>query len=151
MSLYFSTTPFLEQPPLGPNFLKNNLIRASSEGFRRYYRGYFVNKQDYLKLNIVPEGKAAWLSYEEYLELAWLFEAVDIPSEDPIAPDVGTPSAYADLYNFLVRVAGLTNLPRSQQSIHFNAFTLLRRGYTPNSAPKWVDGALGNKSLSENC
>ena len=81
-----------------------------------------MNKQDFLKLNAVPEGKEAWLSYENYLELERLFEAVDLPGQGDLDDN------YAALYDFLVRVAGL-ELPRSQAAIHANAFTLLRRGY----------------------
>lgn len=80
------------------------------------------NKQDFLELNVVPEGQAAWLSYEDYRALERLFEAVDVP--DPGKLDL----TYLALYDFLVRVAGLT-LPRDKAAIHFNAFTLLRRGY----------------------
>ena len=80
------------------------------------------NKQDFLELNVVPEGKAAWLNYEEYRELERLFEAVDVPGPGKLdAP-------YTALYDFLGRTADLT-LPRDKAAIHFNAFTLLRRGY----------------------
>ena len=80
------------------------------------------NKQDFLELNAVPEGKEAWLSYEDYLELERLFEAGDVPG--PGEPD----DTYLALYDFLIRRAGLT-LPKDKAAIHFNAFTLLRRGY----------------------
>jgi hypothetical protein len=83
-----------------------------------------MNKQAILELNAVPEGKAAWLNYENYLQLEQLFEAVEAPGQGSLDPK------YAALYDFLVKVAGLTlRLPRSQAAIHFNAFTLLRRGY----------------------
>lgn len=81
-----------------------------------------MKKQDFLKLNVVPEGKEAWLSYENYQELERLFEAVDVPGPGELD------DSYLALYDFLVRTAGLT-LPRDKASIHFNAFTLLRRGY----------------------
>ncbi len=81
-----------------------------------------MNKQDLLRLNVVPDGKAAWLSYEDYLELEQLFEAVELPGQNE------TDDRYVALYDFLVKVAGL-DVPNSQATIHANAFTLLRRGY----------------------
>ena len=81
-----------------------------------------MNKQDILKLNVVPEGREPWLDYESYLKLGQLFDAVNPPDQETID------SNYAVLYNFLVTVAGL-ELPMETTSIHFNAFTLLRRGY----------------------
>src|SRR5262245_4786633 len=81
-----------------------------------------MNKQDILKLNVVPEGKAPWLDYEEYIRLGQLFDAVSPPDQNVVD------SNYAALYDFLVTVAGL-ELPLETASIHFNAFTLLRRGY----------------------
>jgi hypothetical protein len=80
-----------------------------------------MNKQDFLKLNVVPEGKEPWLSYENYLKLGQLFEAVD-------SPDRGIDDDYLALHHFLVAVAAL-EVPQDAASIHFNAFTLLRRGY----------------------
>jgi hypothetical protein len=81
-----------------------------------------MNKQDFLKPNVVPEGKEAWLSYEDYLALERLFEAVGVPGPGKFG------DTYTALYGFLVRTAGLT-LPKDKAAIHFNAFTLLRRGY----------------------
>lgn len=81
-----------------------------------------MNKQELLKLNVVPEGKEPWLDYEAYLKLGQLFEAINPPDQNFID------SNYATLYHFLVTVAGL-ELPLETASIHFNAFTLLRRGY----------------------
>jgi hypothetical protein len=81
-----------------------------------------MNKLDIKKLNVVPEGKAPWLSYENYTTLGQLFDRVDPPDQPVIDGD------YAALYKFLVSVAGL-ELPIAADSIHFNAFTLLRRGY----------------------
>lgn len=90
-----------------------------------------MNKQAVLELNAVPEGKAAWLTYENYLKLEQLFEAVDVPGHAEGAQSGSRLDPnYAALYDFLVRVAGLTlRVPKSQAAIHFNAFTLLRRGY----------------------
>lgn len=81
-----------------------------------------MNKQDFLKLNVVPDGKAAWLSYENYVKLSQLFDGVNPPDQSVIDDN------YAALYRFLVTVAGL-KLPMDTASIHFNAFALLRRGY----------------------
>jgi hypothetical protein len=81
-----------------------------------------MNKQELLKLNVVPEGKEPWLDYEAYLKLGQLFNAVSPPDQNLVDSD------YAALYHFLVTVAGL-ELPMEPDSIHFNAFTLLRRGY----------------------
>ncbi len=81
-----------------------------------------INKQDFLKLNVVPEGKAPWLSYENYVKLGQLFDMINPPDQKVID------SNYTALYNFLVVVAGL-KLPMDTDSIHFNAFALLRRGY----------------------
>jgi hypothetical protein len=81
-----------------------------------------MNKQDVLKLNVVPEGKEPWLDYESYLKLGQLFDTVRPPDKNLID------SNYAALYNFLTTVAGL-ELPLETASIHFNAFALLRRGY----------------------
>lgn len=83
-----------------------------------------MNKTELLQLNVIPEGKAAWLSYEQYLRLKQLFEAVSLPSLEDTADDL----AYLALYHFLTEVAGL-ELPRNEASIHFNGFALLRRGY----------------------
>ena len=81
-----------------------------------------MNKLDLKALNVVPEGKAPWLSYENYTKLGQLFDRVDSPDHKTIDDN------YAALYKFLVAVAGL-ELPATTASIHFNAFTLLRRGY----------------------
>ena len=81
-----------------------------------------MNNQELLKLNVVPEGKEPWLDYEAYLKLGQLFDTVNPPDQTLIDHN------YAALYHFLVTVAGL-ELPVETASIHFNAFTLLRRGY----------------------
>ena len=83
-----------------------------------------MNKTELLQLNVIPEGKAAWLSYEQYLRLKQLFETVSLPSLEDTTDDL----AYLALYHFLTEVAGL-ELPRNEASIHFNGFALLRRGY----------------------
>lgn len=83
-----------------------------------------MNKQKVLSLNVVPEGKEAWLSYDEYLELKRLFEATPIPAE----ADTTDNSPYFQLYRFLTTQAGL-DLPFDETAIHSNAFTLIRRGY----------------------
>jgi hypothetical protein len=81
-----------------------------------------MNKLDLLKLNVVPDGQAPWLSYEDYVRLGRLFDAVNSPDQKIIDDN------YVALYNFLVAVARL-RLPMNADSIHFNAFVLLRRGY----------------------
>lgn len=81
-----------------------------------------MNKQDVLKLNAVPDGKAPWLSYENYIKLGQLFDSVNPPDQNVMDEN------YTALYNFLVTVAKL-KLPMDTAYIHFNAFALLRRGY----------------------
>lgn len=83
-----------------------------------------MNKEELLQLNVLPEGKAAWLSYDQYLTLKRLFEAVAPPAEREMVTDQG----YLELHRFLIQVAGLT-LPLTEAAIHFNAFALIRRGY----------------------
>lgn len=76
---------------------------------------------DILQLNVVPEGKEAWLSYDQYLELKSLFDQVS-----PFETEVNA-EAFR-LYHFLIGVAKL-DVPMTVESIHFNAFILIRRGY----------------------
>jgi hypothetical protein len=83
-----------------------------------------MNKRDILKLNSVPEGQEPWLSYDDYHRLKRLFEAVPIPTDENAVTD----DRYLTLHRFLTQVAGLT-LPPNETAIHFNAFTLIRRGY----------------------
>ena len=63
----------------------------------------------------IPEGKPAWLNYDQYQRLKILFEAT-------------SPTDFAKLYHFLRKVAKV-DLPADYEIIHFNAFVLLRRGY----------------------
>ncbi len=83
-----------------------------------------MNKAEILQLNVIPEGKAAWLNYEQHLELKQLFETVPLPSTEETTDDL----AYLTLYHFLTQIAGL-ELPLNEAAIHFNAFALIRRGY----------------------
>ncbi|MCB0174930.1 MAG: hypothetical protein KDJ97_30755 [Anaerolineae bacterium] len=83
-----------------------------------------MNKSELLQLNVIPEGKAAWLSYEQYLELKRLFEAVPLPSAEETTDNL----AYLALHRFLSEIAGLQLAP-DEAAIHFNAFALIRRGY----------------------
>jgi hypothetical protein len=83
-----------------------------------------MNKADILQLNAIPDGQEAWLSYDHYLELKRLFEAVPLPSTGQTTAD----RPYIDLHRFLTEVAGL-KLPFNEAAIHFNAFALIRRGY----------------------
>lgn len=83
-----------------------------------------MNKEALLQLNMLPEGKAAWLSYDNYLTLKTLFEAVPLPSDEETIPA----GSYLDLHRFLTQVARLP-LPLDEKTIHFNAFALIRRGY----------------------
>ena len=71
----------------------------------------------------VPEGKEAWLSNDQYLELKRLFDQVS-----PFASEMDG-EAFS-LYDFFdeCNVAKL-NAPMTIDSIHFNAFVLIRRGY----------------------
>lgn len=80
------------------------------------------NKRELLKLNVIPEGKEAWLNYQDYFRLERLFEAVGEPTPGPLDDN------YTELHRFLTAKAGL-NLSTDKAAIHFNAFTLLRRGY----------------------
>lgn len=80
-----------------------------------------MNAETLLQLNVVPEGKTAWLSYDQYQELKRLFEAV--------APFSQEMDAVAfRLHAFLTNVARL-DVPMNVETLHFNAFVLLRRGY----------------------
>jgi hypothetical protein len=83
-----------------------------------------MNKAELLQLNVIPEGQAAWLSYDQFLKLKRLFEALTLPTNKESTADL----RYIDLYHFLTNVAGL-NLPCREAAIHFNAFALIRRGY----------------------
>ncbi len=83
-----------------------------------------MTKQELLQLNVVPEGKEAWLSYDQYMELKRLFDALPPPSLHSLNAD----AAYARLHHFLADVAQL-QIPYDKTAIHFNAFVLIRRGY----------------------
>ena len=83
-----------------------------------------MNKIDFLRYNVLPEGKEPWLSYDEHLKLKSLFEAVPLPANE--GTSVG--SQYYHLHQFLTEVAGL-EIPPNEVSIHVNAFVLIRRGY----------------------
>ena len=83
-----------------------------------------MNKDTILHLNVLPEGKEAWLSYDQYQELKQVFEAVELPSDEG---DIQS-EAYLKLYDFLTNVAHLS-VPMKEEAIHFNAFALIRRGY----------------------
>lgn len=74
-----------------------------------------------LQLNVVPEGKTAWLTFDQFQELKNLFEAVS-----PFLPEMDT--AAFRLHRFLTVVARL-DVPVNVEAIHFNAFVLIRRGY----------------------
>jgi len=80
---------------------------------------------NYLKLNVLPEGVPAWLNYSQYSKLKQKFEAVDLPSEDD---GLTADEKYLELHHFLVDIGGL-QLPANERAIHFNAFAMLRRGY----------------------
>ena len=83
-----------------------------------------MNKSQVLNLNVIPEGKTPWLSYDHYLELKRLFEMAPPPSSEENTQE----RSYLALYRFLTDVAELT-LPLNEAAIHFNAFALIRRGY----------------------
>ncbi|NJM52667.1 MAG: hypothetical protein HC846_04270 [Blastocatellia bacterium] len=75
-------------------------------------------------LNCVPQGMAAWLTYDQYQDLRSLYAAL----ENPLT-EIGPLSAnYVAMHDFLLRVAKLV-VPETAAAIHFNAFALLRRGY----------------------
>jgi len=80
-----------------------------------------MNTDTFLQLNVVPEGKKAWLSYDQYQELKRLFEAVS-----PFSQEMDV-SAFR-LHEFLTNVAGL-DVTMNVEAVHFNAFVLIRRGY----------------------
>ena len=83
-----------------------------------------MNKEEILQLNVIPDGKAAWLSYDQYQELKWIFERLQLPSPDPASLD----RPYFQLYDFLTHTAQLP-VPMHEAALHFNAFALIRRGY----------------------
>lgn len=90
---------------------------------RFFWRGG-MNREDILKLNVIPDGKAAWLSYDRYQELKNLFETVNTPASDKDIVD----NQYLQLHHFLINIAKLP-VPLNEFALHFNAFALLRRGY----------------------
>jgi len=45
-----------------------------------------MNKDEILRLNVIPEGQAAWLSYDQYQALKRLFEGVKLPASDKAQP-----------------------------------------------------------------
>lgn len=83
-----------------------------------------MNKEEILQLNVIPDGKEAWLSYDQYQALKAIFDEVEIPSDNPDQLD----STYFHLYNFLTNTANI-QVPMNEAAIHFNAFALIRRGY----------------------
>ena len=83
-----------------------------------------MNRQDVLQLNVIPDGKEAWLTYEQYLRLKQLFEAVPLPD----ARETTNNPHYLQLHQFLNTVAQL-DLSLNEAAIHFNAYVLIRRGY----------------------
>jgi hypothetical protein len=83
-----------------------------------------MNKEEILQLNVIPDGKEAWLSYDQYQDLKRIFERVKLPSNDTAIMD----SQYVQLHDFLTRTAKL-QLPLNEITLHFNAFALIRRGY----------------------
>lgn len=87
-----------------------------------------MNKEEFLQLNALPEGRAPWLSYDQYLELKRLFETVLLPTETTPATLHVVDYDYVKLHRFLTEIAGL-DLPMSEPAIHYNAFALIRRGY----------------------
>jgi len=87
-----------------------------------------MNRHDVLQLNVIPDGKEAWLTYEQYLRLKQLFETLPLPD----ATETTTNPHYLQLHQFLSSVAQL-DLPLNEAAIHFNAFALIRRGYNVES------------------
>jgi hypothetical protein len=88
-------------------------------------------KEELLKLNAVPEGKSAWLSYDHHLELKRLFDALTASSQKGAA-QTSKGLALARLHHFLSDVAKLTlaeDKADLEAAIQFNAFVLIRRGY----------------------
>ena len=83
-----------------------------------------MNRETLHRLNVIPEGKAAWLNYEEYQTLKAIFEGISLPDNDTRITD----PTYFQLYDFLTNVAKLP-VPPTEIALHFNAFTLIRRGY----------------------
>lgn len=83
-----------------------------------------MNKRDLLRLNTVPEGKAAWLSREQHDELRRLFDALPLPETQTAEAAM----AYARMHSFLNHIAQVSVLD-DQAAIHFNAFVLIRRGF----------------------
>ena len=83
-----------------------------------------MNKAELLQLNVIPDGKEAWLRHDDYLKLKRLFDGLPLPS----TAETTASSQYVDLHRFLTEVAGL-ELPLNEAAIHFNAFALIRRGY----------------------
>ncbi|OQY27048.1 MAG: hypothetical protein B6243_13445 [Anaerolineaceae bacterium 4572_5.2] len=65
-----------------------------------------MNKYVLKQLNVVPEGKEPWLSYNERSRLQHLFDAVPLSDEKKNVDNF----AYLELYWFLTDIAGL-NLP----------------------------------------
>ncbi len=59
-----------------------------------------MNKEEVLQLNVIPDGKEPWLSYDNYLELKKIFESVNVPSSNKDIVD----SEYVQLDRFLRRV-----------------------------------------------
>ena len=60
-----------------------------------------MNKKTLLQLNVIPEGKEAWLSYDQYQELKTIFEKIALPSDETSIQD----QSYFKLYDFLTNVA----------------------------------------------
>ncbi len=88
-----------------------------------------MNKQAVLQLNVILDGgKEAWLTYEQYLRLKQLFEALPLPD----TTETTNEPRYRQLHQFLSTVAHL-DLPLNEVAIHFNTFALIRRGYKVES------------------
>ena len=83
-----------------------------------------MNKETVLQLNVVPEGKEAWLSYDQYQELKAIFQDINLPSSQTTIDD----KSYFKLYDFLTTIAQLP-VQANEYALHFNAFALIRRGY----------------------
>ena len=71
-----------------------------------------------------PDGVPAWLDYKAFRRLQVLFEMLAPPEETDGLGDAD----YFHMYVFLADIAGI-EVPESQEAVHLNAFTLIRRGY----------------------
>ena len=94
-------------------------------------------------LNRVPNGIAAWLTYDEYQVLRTLYAALENPHTEtgPLSTN------YVAMHSFLSYVAKL-DVPETVPAIHFNAFAMLRRGYKQEELTEGEYGKL-RRLLSE--